>query len=104
MKSLKKLVCDFRDARQWKDAHTSDHLAKAISVEASELLELHLWGKEPDTYYSGHEIADIIIYCIQYADLNRINIEDLVRHKMIQNEKRYPISKSKGNAKKYDEL
>lgn len=104
MKDITKQILAFRDARDWKQFHTSESLAQAISVEAGELLELHLWGKEPDSYNVGQELADIMIFCIQLADLHGMDIESVIRLKMLHNEVRYPISKSKGNAKKYNEL
>ena len=102
--SLTKLITNFRDARDWKQFHTSANLAQAISVEAAELLELHLWGNEPGKEKVKSEASDIAIFLIQFADLHGFDLGDAIREKMEENEKRYPISKSKGNAKKYDEL
>ena len=38
---------EFRDERDWSQFHNSKDLALAISIEASELLELYLW-KQPE--------------------------------------------------------
>jgi NTP pyrophosphatase (non-canonical NTP hydrolase) len=105
MKDLTKLVTDFRDKRDWAQFHTSSNLSKAISVEAAELLELHLWDPSPKSKAAvKDEVADIMIYCLLLADRHGFDPEKAIRDKVKKNEKRYPVSKSKGNAKKYDEL
>ena len=34
---------EFRDERDWKQFHDSKNLARAISIEVSELKELYIW-------------------------------------------------------------
>ncbi|WP_368240482.1 MazG-like family protein, partial [Clostridium paraputrificum] len=38
------------------------------------------------------------------ADALDVNIEEIINMKMDKNEKKYPVEKAKGNAKKYTEL
>ena len=40
IQTLKLVLSEFRDQRDWKKFHDPKNLAEAISVEASELLEL----------------------------------------------------------------
>ena len=87
IKKLTKLITNFRDARDWKQFHTSTSLAQAISVEAAELLELHLWGKDPGKEKVKSEASDIAIFLIQFADLHGFDLGDAIREKMEENDK-----------------
>src|SRR5207249_7776431 len=44
--ALKARVADFVHAREWEKFHRTANLAKAISVEAAELLELFQWRED----------------------------------------------------------
>ncbi len=48
LNSLIESIVKFRDERDWEQFHNSKDLALALSVEASELLELFLWKKNED--------------------------------------------------------
>ena len=48
IQTLKQLLQEFRDERNWKKFHDRKNLAEAISVEASELMELFLWKDAAD--------------------------------------------------------
>ncbi len=50
IEQLLQQIREFRDARDWQQFHNSKDLALALSIEASELLELFLW--------KGNEAAD----------------------------------------------
>ena len=45
LKKIKK----FRDERDWKKFHNPKDMAEAISIEASELLELFLWKTKEES-------------------------------------------------------
>lgn len=95
----------FNDDRDWNKFHSPANLSKAISIEAGELLEEFLWDSE--NYNKENvleELADVMLYCIQMADVLEVDIEDIIHKKMDKNEKKYPIEKAKGNSKKYTEL
>ncbi len=96
----------FREQRDWKKFHTSKNLALALSSEVGELSDLFLWDREAnvDVDKVESELADIIIYSIYLADNNGINLLDAVIKKTIENDKKYPLEKSKGNAIKYNKL
>ena len=94
----------FQKERDWKKFHTPENLAKSISIESAELLEHFQWGKEYDLTEVGEELADVLIYCIYMADSLDLNIKEIILDKMEKNAIKYPVDKSKGNAKKYDEL
>jgi dCTP diphosphatase len=65
MKSAKEAIIKFRDARDWKQFHTPENLAKSISIEAGELLECFQWESVIiiETR-SLEELADVVNYCI----------------------------------------
>lgn len=94
----------FRDDRDWRQFHTPENLAKAISIESGELLEHFLWNNDFNKEEVSDELADVLIYCIHMADALNVNIEDIINNKMDQNEKKYPVEKAKGTSKKYTDL
>jgi len=94
----------FQEQRDWKKFHTPENLAKSISIEAAELLEHFQWGKEYDSSEVADELADVLIYCIYMADAMDFDIEEIISDKIKKNTVKYPVLKSKGNAKKYTEL
>lgn len=95
---------EFVAARDWKQFHTRENLAKSISIEAAELLELFQWDENPDEERVREELADVLAYCLHLADDLGVNIDDLVLEKVAKNELKYPIEKSRGKSQKYDRL
>jgi NTP pyrophosphatase (non-canonical NTP hydrolase) len=96
----------FRDERDWSQFHNPKDLALAISIESGELLENYLWkdAKNADKEKVAEELADIISYTFLLAKKYDFDIKKIVLDKIEKNAKKYPIEKSKGTAKKYDEL
>lgn len=94
----------FRNDRDWSQFHTPSNLAKAISIEAGELLEHFLWDDNFDKQEVSDELADVLVYCIHMADSLGVNIEEIINNKMDKNEEKYPVEKCKGSSKKYTEL
>ncbi len=76
-----------------------------VEKEANELLENFLWDEENYNLQAvKEELADVLVYCVHMADALDVNIEEIINMKMDKNEKKYPVEKAKGNAKKYTEL
>ncbi len=48
-------------------------------------------------------LADTLIYLIRLADKLDINLTTAAQRKIEVNERKYPVEKGKGNAKKYTE-
>lgn len=104
----------FRDERDWKKFHNPKDMAEAISIESSELLELFLWKtKEESIEFVNNkknheeisdEVADIMMFLIEFIDNCDIDIEKAIEKKLQKNAKKYPIDKSKGVATKYTKL
>ena len=51
-----------------------------------------------------NEIADIAIYLNYLAHDLEVDLDDCVQKKLLLNEEKYPVEKSKGHATKYDRL
>ena len=102
-------VCErirtFSKERDWDQFHTPSNLAKSISIEANELLECFQWD---DNHYDKNavceELADVVNYCIQMSQVLGVDLVDIINKKMEKTEQKYPISKAKGVATKYDKL
>ena len=100
-----KRILQFTVDRDWDQFHSPANLAKSLSIEANELLECFQWS---DTGYDINEVkeelADVIVYCIDMLDKLNLDADEIVNAKMDKNEAKYPVSKAKGKATKYDKL
>jgi NTP pyrophosphatase (non-canonical NTP hydrolase) len=99
----------FRDERDWTQFHDSKNLALALSIEAAELNELFLWknGQEAenvDQEKLKEELADVFAFAFLLAGKHGFDVKQIVFDKIEKNNKKYPVSKSKGTAAKYDQL
>lgn len=95
----------FTTDRDWDQFHSPANLAKSISIEANELLECFQWDEEHyDINEVKEELADVLVYCRNMLDKLNLDEDEIVNAKMEQNEKKYPVSKSKGKADKYNKL
>ncbi|MDO9182308.1 MAG: nucleotide pyrophosphohydrolase [Bacteriovorax sp.] len=102
----------FSDERDWNQFHSIKNLSMALSVESSELVEIYQWISEEESNDSSNEIiknkareelADIFIYLLKIASKLDIDLEEAAFLKIDSNEIKYPLDKSKGNSKKYNE-
>ena len=96
----------FRDERDWAQFHNPKDLAIALSIEASELLEVFLWksAEEADADKVKEELADIFAYAFMLADKCGLDVSKIMQDKLEKNKLKYPVAKAKGSAKKYNEL
>lgn len=96
----------FRDEREWEQFHNAKDIALAISVEAGELLELFLWkdAKDANTEKVKEELADVLAFSFLLAEKYKFDIKEILLDKIEKNGAKYPVHKSKGTAKKYNEL
>jgi len=90
--------------REWQQFHTSENLAKSISIEAAELLELYQWDSEADEARLKEELADVLTYCLLLADRHNFDVSEIVLQKLEQTKAKYPVEKAKGKSVKYDRL
>ena len=113
-KRLQKILSQFAHKRDWEQFHNLKNLAISINIESSELLEIFQWKKEDEIKLDlkkklikekiSDEVADIMLYLLRFSDLAKIDIEKCCLKKIKKNEKKYPVSLSKGKATKYNLL
>jgi NTP pyrophosphatase (non-canonical NTP hydrolase) len=109
---LRNRVAKFNQERDWAQFHNPRNLAMAVSVEASELLELFLWsaddGPQPPVEARGprvaQEMADVAICLLGLADRMNIDLSAAILDKLELNAAKYPVEKAKGRMEKSDEL
>lgn len=108
---LEKLLA-FRAERDWEQFHNLRTLSTSIALEAAELAEFTQWAKDAEIdgiaeerhAEISQEVADIAILLSYLAHDLGIDLEKAVAEKIEFNARRYPIEKSKGSARKYDQL
>ena len=105
-KTITDLLIKFRDDRDWKQFHNSKDLALAISIEAAELNELFLWKSNEDVNKEKlkEELADVFSFALLLAEKHDLNILEIIKDKIKLNGEKYTVEKSKGSAKKYNQL
>ena len=109
IKKIQKQLSDFADERDWNQFHNPKNLSMALSVEASEIVEIFQWltPEQAEAIMSTdegehvkEEIADVMIYLIRLADKLNVDLEDAVADKIIKNGEKYPVDTSKGSTTK----
>jgi NTP pyrophosphatase (non-canonical NTP hydrolase) len=113
IEDLKNKVKKFCEKRDWDQFHNPKEIAIGISIESSELLEIFRWLKTDEEIKARFaqkrddvedELADILYFVLRLAQLQNIDLAQALENKIAKNEKKYPVEKSKGSTKKYDEL
>lgn len=99
-------INQFREERDWRQYHTHKDLALSVSIEAAELLENFQWKTDQEAIELNEEnikdeIADVYIYLMMLADNLELDIETIVKDKLVKNALKYPVGdKVKLNEKK----
>lgn len=101
MAVLQRRLAEFAAARDWKQYHTPKNLAAALSVEASELVEIFQWltpeesarvmedpGRAPRV---ADEVADVLAYLLQFCEVLGIDVLAALAAKIERNEQRFPV-------------
>jgi dCTP diphosphatase len=107
---LKREVLLFARERNWEQFHTPKNLSMALAAEAGELMEHFLWTSgEESREQAGREavadeLADILLYAMEFANVAGIDVARAIRNKMAKNGVKYPVEKAWGNALKYTEF
>jgi len=102
---LKKKIERFNEARDWRQWHKPKNLAMSILIEAAELAEHFQWGDhEAITRFPKakwreieSELADVLIYCLTFANRTDIDISRAVEAKIRYNNRKYPARVVRGN-------
>ena len=61
------------------------NIAISLVLEVSEVLEHYQWGDEADPITLAGELADVMLYLLQLADLTGIDLEQAVMDKLAVN-------------------
>jgi NTP pyrophosphatase (non-canonical NTP hydrolase) len=112
---IKARVLAFARERDWEQFHAPKNLSMALAAEAGELMEHFLWDtpEASRTKVAGdaahrekieEELADVIIYALEFANMTGIDVAAAIERKMAQNAAKYPVDKAKGRSTKYTEL
>jgi dCTP diphosphatase len=112
LEELRDQLRDFSNARDWDQFHSPKNLVMALAGEAGELLEVFQWlteeqsaNLEPGAQAAVRdEIADVLLYLVRLGDRLGIDPVAEARRKLVENERRYPADKARGNARKYTDL
>lgn len=98
----------FARERDWEQFQSPKNLAMALAGEAGELLEHFQWLTEQQSANLdvdkkravGHELADILSYLIRLAERLDIDLLAAADDKIAINERRYPVHKVRGDARR----
>ena len=109
---LSETLREFAEERGWRSYHTPKNLAMALIVEAGELVEQFQWATPEESSALSpekalavqEEVADVLIYLVELADVLGIDLIHAARDKIAKNAQKYPVAKARGNALKYDKL
>ena len=110
---LKARVLAFAHERDWEQFHAPKNLSMALAAEAAELMEHFLWATPEASQAVGRdpakrrkieeELADVVIYALEFANVTGIDVAAAVEAKMAANAQKYPVAKARGRAEKYTE-
>ena len=102
IKRIEEQINQFAEERNWDKFHKPKNLAMALSVEASELVEIFQW-KDDDDFDDpvtikavAEELADIFYYTMRMCQKLEIDLEEAFFKKMVKNREKHPIKQAKG--------
>ncbi|MEW2295385.1 nucleotide pyrophosphohydrolase [Streptomyces sp. NPDC006743] len=97
---LQRRLAEFAAARDWQPYHTPKNLVAALSVEASELVEIFQWLTPEESarvmsdprsaYRVRDEIADVLAYLLQLCEVLGVDPLAALAAKIDRNEERFP--------------
>jgi dCTP diphosphatase len=108
MKNLEQEIYQYLLERNWHKLLPGD-LAKSISIESSELLEIFQWSNptleetrnNPEKLEEiKKELADVMIYCIEMSTLLGLDTEQIIKDKLEKVKQKYPAELMRKNAEK----
>ena len=104
---LRARVHDFVEERDWYRYHTPKNLAMSIAIEAAEIMEHFQWLTVDDSHEfmrdpaNRHEVADeladVLIYCLSFANATGVDVSEAVLAKLARNQTRFPVGQVRGH-------
>ena len=109
--AIQQAICEFRDARDWRQFHSPKNLSMSIAIEAAELMEHFQWlttdeathlARQQGTSWQAivEELADVLIYCISLADILECDLNEIILDKLAKNRTKYPVGPDYGGLKR----
>lgn len=108
MEDLERQISKYLKARGWDNLKPGD-LAKSISIESGELLELFQWNNptldevkkdKNKVKQIEKELADVLIYCLDLSVTLGVNTRKIILEKLKHAKKKYPAKQMKTESKK----
>lgn len=105
-------IIKFRNDRDWGQFHSIKDLCLGLNIEVAELQEIFLWKDDKELTETinskkesiGDELADIFIFLAYLSNDLKIDLNDAINRKIDKNGIKYPVDKSRGINKKYNDL
>lgn len=104
--ALRSAVDKFVSERDWYVFHTPKNLAMSIAIEAAEIMEHFQWHdadasvdrlNDPEVRAEvADELADVLIYCLSFANTTGIDVSQAVLAKLERNQGRFPVERVRG--------
>lgn len=104
---LRQVVHEFVDERDWYQHHTPKNLAMSIAIEAAEIMEHFQWySREESIAFMedpanraevADELADVMIYCLSFANATGVDVADAIVKKVTRNHGRFPVEQVRGS-------
>ena len=113
MQEFQKTLDEYLTERDWKDTTSPDYLAKSISIESAELLELfqnkawtseEILNDEELLQNIKDELGDVVILAAQMAMKLDGDLLDFAKEKLEKAKKKYPVEIVKGNSDAYYQI
>lgn len=110
MKEYEQLIREYLEERGWDELRPSD-LAKSISIEAGELLELFQWTNQSLEEVKNDpkkleaikkELADVLIYSLDMSVLLGLDTGEIIKKKLEIAKEKYPAHLFKDRDKTKD--
>ena len=98
LEQLRQRIREFAAERDWDRLRTLKDLSMAVGIEAAELQDHFLWIAadeesavlEEERAGIEEELADVLIYCVAFADRIDADLLETANRKMDANELRFP--------------
>jgi dCTP diphosphatase len=112
LKALSARLATFAAERDWDQFHNPKNLAMAVAGEVGELVEHFQWltFAEASNLPAATreevalEAADVLLFLLRLCDKLDIDLAAAAERKLAINADKYPVSKARGRATKYDKL
>ncbi|MBI6874913.1 nucleotide pyrophosphohydrolase [Clostridium aciditolerans] len=98
---IRKKIVSFSKERGWDKGESAKDLVMALSIEASELMEIFQWlhsdkadsvkDNANEFQHLKEEIADVFWYLIRICEHFQIDLTKAVEDKTVKNAIKYPI-------------